>query len=215
MALADDHHLMRSALAAAINGLGGFRVTAEAGDGRELQQLLAGAASPDLAIIDLRMPVMDGYATIAWLREQHPACRALALTYDASDDALARAMVAGARGFLLKSAKPTELREALETVAREGYYLGEPGRARAQAAREALGEARERARIRSEVTPRELEFLRLLCDPGELTYEQIGERMGVKPRTVEFFRTSLCDKFGLRSKTGLVLFALKWGLVRP
>ncbi|MBK6753751.1 MAG: response regulator transcription factor [Flavobacteriales bacterium] len=98
LALVDDHHLMRSGLATMLNGLDGYRVTIEAANGRELIEALRDATPPAIAIVDLNMPVMDGYATIAWLRTNAPEILPLALTFDAGDDALVRAMRAGARG---------------------------------------------------------------------------------------------------------------------
>ena len=217
MALVDDHHLMRSGLAATVNALGGYRVTIEAGNGKELIDALGdrGADAPAIAIVDLNMPVMDGYATIAWLREHHPAILPLALTFDAAEDALVKAVRAGARGFLLKNARPAVLKNALDSLMLTGYYYTD-------ATHEALQrnpglttrEERERERIIGMITPREMEFLLLVCDASEFTYEQIAERMGVHRRTVDNFRIALFEKFDIKSKTGLVLFALRWGLLK-
>ena len=98
VALVDDHHLMRSGLVATVNALGGYHVTIEAGNGKELIDALHGAELPAIAIVDLNMPVMDGYETIAWLRANAPSVLPLALTFDATDDAMVKAVRAGARG---------------------------------------------------------------------------------------------------------------------
>ena len=215
MALVDDHHLMRSGLAATVNALGGYRVTIEAGHGRELIEALERTAAPAIAIVDLNMPVMDGFATIAWLREHKPAVLPLALTFDAAEDAMVRAVKAGARGFLLKNTRPEVLKNALDALMLTGYYYtdavvstvqGNPGLK--------TREEREREKVLTQITPREMEFLLLVCDEAEYTYEQIADRMGVHRRTVDNFRIALFDKFGIKSKTGLVLFALRWGLLK-
>ena len=125
LALVDDHHLMRSGLATMLNGLDGYRVTIEAANGRELIEALRDATPPAIAIVDLNMPVMDGYATIAWLRTNAPEILPLALTFDAGDDALVRAMRAGARGFVLKNVRPPVLRAALDSLVLTGYYHSE------------------------------------------------------------------------------------------
>lgn len=214
VALVDDHHLVRNGLAATVNALGGYRVTLEAGNGKELMDALKRSAAPAIAIVDLNMPVMDGYATIAWLKEYHPGVRALALTFDAADDALVKAVRAGARGFLLKNARPIVLKCALDSIALTGFYYTEethesllkhPGlRTRNE---------HERVRILDRITPREMEFLLLVCDEAEFTYEQIADRMGVQRRTVDNFRIALFEKFDIKSKTGLVLFAMRWGVL--
>ena len=214
VALVDDHHLVRIGLVATVNGLGGYHVTIEAGNGQEFIEALERAEPPAIAIVDLNMPVMDGYATIAWLRENHPAMLPLALTFDATDAALVKAVRAGARGFLLKDAQPQVLKNALDSLMLTGYYYTDntndvlqrnPGMKTRQ--------ERERDRILERITPREMEFLSFVCDEDELTYEQIAERMGVHRRTVDNFRIALFEKFHIKSKTGLVLFAMRWGLV--
>lgn len=218
VALVDDHHLVRAGLAATVNGLGAYRVTVEAGNGRELIEQLATLTDPNdrplIAIVDLNMPVMDGFATIAWLRANAPEVLPLALTFDDTDDKQVRAIHAGARGFILKNARPTALKVALDSLVLTGYYTTEEMlEARVRGAEHRDREARERARIVDQITPREMEFLLLVCDEQEFTYEQIAAHMGVHRRTVDNFRIALFDKFGIKSKTGLVLFAMRWGLL--
>ena len=214
VALVDDHHLVRSGLAATVNALGGYIVTIEAGHGQELIEALRSAEEPAIAIVDLNMPVMDGYETIAWLRANKPAILPLALTFDANEEALVKAVRAGARGFLLKSTRPAVLKNALDSLLLTGYYYTDETHQTLQRHPEmkTRGE-RERERVIASITPREMEFLQLVCDPAEFTYEQMADRMGVHRRTVDNFRIALFEKFNIKSKTGLVLFALRWGLM--
>ncbi len=216
MALVDDHHLVRSGLAATVNNLGGYRVTLEAGHGQELVEALMAldGPAPRIAIVDLNMPVMDGYETIAWLRKNRPEVLPLALTFDATEDALVKAVRAGARGFLLKNARPQVLKNALDALVIVGYYYTDEMHGTLQ---EHPGlktrQEQERERVHQQITPREMEFLRLVCSPEEYTYEKIAEMMGIHRRTVDNFRIGLFEKFAIKSKTGLVLFAMRWGLV--
>ena len=215
VALVDDHHLVRTGLAAMVNGLGGYRVTLEAGNGRELIDVLAKADAPAIAIVDLNMPVMDGYATIAWLREHSPTILPLALTFDAADDALVKAVRAGARGFVLKNARPAVLKTALDALMLTGYYYTDDTHQALQRHPELkTREERERERVLEQITPREMEFLLHVCSEAEPTYEQIASEMGVHRRTVDNFRIALFEKFAIKSKTGLVLFAMRWGLLK-
>lgn len=219
VALVDDHHLMRNGLASTVNGIGGYRVVIEAGHGGELIDAIrslqqAGAALPKIAIVDLHMPVMDGYDTIAWLRDHAPEVLPMALTMDGDDTAVARAVHQGARGFLLKTARPSLLKHALDSLALTGFYYSEKvGQAMRQEGGTNANRQREQEQIRATITPRELELLQLVCDPAELKYEQIAERMGISQRTVENHRVALFEKFGIKSKAGLVLFAVRWGFV--
>ncbi|MBL7951133.1 MAG: response regulator transcription factor [Flavobacteriales bacterium] len=214
VALVDDHHLVRNGLVATVNALGGYEVTIQAGHGGELMAALTTLPPPDIAIVDLNMPVMDGYETIAWLRKEHPGVLPLALTFDARDDALVKAVRAGARGFLLKSAPYEVLKSAMDSLMLTGYYYTEATHDTMQRNPGLTTHAeRERERIRNSITPREMEFLLLVCDPEEHTYEQIAAVMGVHRRTVDNYRIALFEKFDIKSKTGLVLFALRWGLL--
>lgn len=220
--LVDDHHLMRAGLAFTVDRLGGYRVTRQAGNGREMIEQLEKAApgglqAPDIVIVDLNMPVMDGYATLAWLRENAPDILTLVLTFDATDDAMLKAVHAGARGFVLKSVRPSVLKSALDSLVMTGYYYADEARDKSTVpSMEALAmapDSEQRTRILEQITPREREFLRLVCNEAEYTYEQIARRMNIQRRSVETFRVGLFEKFNIRSKTGLVLFAMRWGLV--
>jgi two-component system invasion response regulator UvrY len=219
VALVDDHHLVRSGLAATVDNLGGYRVTVDAGHGRELIEALEALAPGDLrrpriAIVDLNMPVMDGYETIAWLRAHRPDVLPLALTFDATDEALVKAVRSGARGFLLKNARPAVLKNALDALVDTGYYYTDQVQGTLQEhPRPLTRHELERERVLEQITPRELEFLLLVCSPDEPTYEQIADTMGIHRRTVDNYRIALFEKFHIKSKTGLVLFAIRWGLV--
>lgn len=215
VALVDDHHLVRAGLITTVNDLGDYVVTVEAGHGEELIQALEQAAEPpELAIVDLNMPVMDGWATIAWLHEHRPNILPLALTFDASEEALVRAVRAGARGFLLKNAKPEVLRLALDSIRLTGYFYDDDAHSTLKRNPDRLTpKERERQHVLDALTPRELELIQLICDERELTYEHIAHVMDVQRRTVEGFRSSLFSKFNIKSKTGVVLFAMRWDLL--
>jgi two-component system, NarL family, invasion response regulator UvrY len=214
VALVDDHHMVRNGIAAMVNGFGGYRVVLEAAHGRELIELLKDRVSPAIAIVDLNMPVMDGYETIAWLKEHRPEVLPLALTFDLADDAMVKAVRAGARGFLLKNARPQLLKTALDSLMLTGYhYTDDIHRTLQENPGMRTRQERLREEVLSAITPREMEFLMLVCSEDEPTYEQIGAHMGVHRRTVDGYRISLFDKFAIKSKTGLVLFALRWGLL--
>jgi two-component system invasion response regulator UvrY len=212
IALVEDHALVRAALATMVEGLGGYQVAVQAGNGAEYVQAITGGASVAVAIVDLHMPVMDGYATLAWIREHQPRTRALALSFDVDATTVARSLKAGACGFLPKTAPKEEFQFALRHVAQHGRYTHTgPVATDPSAARIALMEERDHAL--ELLSPRELDFIRMVCDPVEPTYEQIAKRMGVSLNTIHGYRESIFRKLPIKSKTGLVIMAHRWGLV--
>ncbi len=214
--LVDDHHMVREGLAATIDAFDDYAVVLQAAHGRELIDSIDQVPDPAIAVVDLHMPVMDGYATIAWLKEQRPGVLPLALTFDAGEEALMRAIRAGARGFLGKNARSAVLKHALDSLVRTGYF--QTSEAHLELLDRSGAKTRteqEREAILARITTREQEFLRLVCSGEELTYEQIASLMKLSVNTVENHRVNLFEKFGIKSKAGLVLFAYKWRIVEP
>lgn len=212
IALVDDHALFRGILADMINGLEGYEVVVEAAHGEDYIAQAAGKCIA-VAIVDLHMPVMDGYRTIAWIRANAPQTRAMALTFEKTEEAMVRALRAGACGFLLKDVSKSVFKEALDRVATVGHYHDDE---LAQLLIPSKPEHRNGHANRSlvELTDREAEFLQLVCDEEEYTYDRIADLMRVHRRTVDGYRESVFSKFGIKSKVGLVLFAMKSGVVK-
>lgn len=214
VALIDDHHLVRSGLSLMINEFEEYNVTIQAAHGQEFIDMLKHLSSPDIAVVDLHMQVMDGFETISWIVQHQPNILPLALTFDATDDAMARAIRCGARGFILKKANREKFKTALDSLMLTGYYQDEMSHRRMVSDPDLLtSDERKRNEIASRITPREMEFLVNVCSSSEPTYMQIAESMGVHHRTVDNYRISLFEKFGIKSKAGLVLFAFQHGLV--
>ncbi|MBK9146686.1 MAG: response regulator transcription factor [Flavobacteriales bacterium] len=215
VALVDDHHLVRAGLAATVNSFSEYQVILEAAHGGELiAGLETTSEPPELAIVDLNMPVMDGWATIAWLNEHRPDILPMALTFEASDEAILRAVRAGARGYLLKSTRPEVLKLALDSIRLTGYYTSETVQESLERNPDKLTPSeRQRAALMARLTQREMTLLRLVCDEREFTYEQMADTMGIHRRSIDYLRSQLFEKLGVKSKTGLVLFAMRWDLL--
>lgn len=215
IALVDDHTLFRGVLADMIDQLGGYKVVVEAGDGSEFVKAIENGAHVAVAIVDLHMPVMDGYQTLEWIRANSPGTRALALTFERTEEAMVRALRAGACGFLRKDVGKNEFKEALDQVATLGHYHNEmPQEQMGLVAEPTTNYERSRNNVHAQITEREVEFIRLVCDEKEYTYDQVSERMHVHRRTVDGYRESVFDKFNIKSKAGLVIFAYKWGILK-
>lgn len=209
--LVDDHVIVRSGLRSLIEVLGNYEVVKEYSDGRELTDAIkAGEPLPDIVIMDLEMPVMDGEATMMWLQKKVPQLKVLILTWDAGEKKIIDLFRLGVRGYLLKSCTADVLQKAINDTYTTGYYHSELLQS---AIMKNIGNDNETSAAELRITEREMMFLKLVCDKNEYTYDNMADIMQVHRRTVDGYRESLFDKFNIKSKTGLVMFAIKHGFV--
>jgi len=198
--VADDHPVVREGLAALINRRPDMAVVAEASTGQEaVEQFLL--HRPDVALLDLRMPEMDGVEVIAAIREQVPTARLVVLTTYADEEDIHRSLRAGARGYLLKDAPRDELLDCVRAV-HDGQTVIPPAIA-----------VKLASRLRAtELTPRELDVLRLLAT-GQ-SNKQIAAALFIAEGTVKTHVNALLRKLEAADRTGVVTLALKRGLLR-
>lgn len=208
IALVDDQKLFRGGLNMILSDRSDFHVVFEASNGKQFLQRLA-FEPVDVVILDVEMPVMDGIETLKILRDKHPDTRVIMLTMHDSDRLINYLMQLGACGFLLKDEDPEIVRTAVERVAAEGIFF------RDYVSRALLKGGREKAKPQGLLGPcisdREMEVLRLICE--ERTSKEIAELLFISTRTVEGHRRSLQDKTNSRNLVGLVLYAVKNGIV--
>lgn len=209
--LVEDHIIVRNGLKGLIESMGGFRVAGEFDNGKDLIARLP-KESPDVIIMDLTMPVMDGESTMRWMKQNAPQQRVLILTLDTSDQTIINLYKLGVRGYLPKTCDAVTLKGAITAIVETGYYHNEL-LSNALKNEDARPQLDDRKAILNQLSDREMEFLTLVCNAEELTYEQVAERMVVHRRTIDGYRESLFEKFNIKSKTGLVLFAIKHGIV--
>lgn len=202
--LADDHVVVRNGLKAIIEKLGAYKVIGEYNDGLELITALS-TIQPDLIIMDVSMPRMGAEETMQILKGQGSKIPVLILTLNEDESRVIRLFRLGVRGYLSKSCSAATMSDALAEIFRRGYYHNEY--MQASLMNDAAGVKQDG--VIEKLSSREREFLKLVCDEKEYTYEQIADIMGVQPRTVDGYRESLFDKFSIKSKTGLVLFVLR------
>jgi DNA-binding NarL/FixJ family response regulator len=207
IALADDHVLLRNALKELVNAFGDFKVIIEADDGKQLiDQIESTGMQPHICVLDVSMPVMDGYATQVALKKRWPNIKTLILSQYDNEFTIIKLLKEGANGYLLKSAAPAEFLKALESLVEHGYYHSEFITGNVKKYDPLSEENQER-----ELTKNEITLLGLCC--SDLTYKDIGDIMGVSARTIDGYRDRLFEKLDIKSRSGLVMYALRAGIV--
>jgi two-component system, NarL family, invasion response regulator UvrY len=210
IAMADDHVLLRNALASLIDSFGDCRVIHQSGTGRELTESISAGTVPDVVILDLNMPDMDGFETATWLQKNAPQVHVLMLTMYDSELSLIRLLQAGVKGFLKKDVDPSELKFAINSVVHSGYYYSNhtTGKLMNLFRNNTKGNAGLQKAMLSE---EELQFLKLACT--DLTYKEIARQMGLNPRSVDTLRDQLFTKLDVKSRVGLAMLAIRHGVV--
>lgn len=208
--IADDHTLFRKAMVNLLRTFDRLNEVKDAENGRELLALVK-TAEPDVAIIDLQMPVMDGAETCEHLIKKHPQVKIIILTMHDSNKYILHMMEMGVHAFLLKNTEPEELERAIYAVAEKDFYHNDLV---AAVLRKNVTERRAGQRPQfkhAELTDREREILSLIC--RELTIREIGQRLSLSENTVRNHRVNMMEKVGVNNTVGLVKFAYEAGIV--
>lgn len=209
--LVDDHILLRHGLSALISSFHNYTVLFEADNGKDLIKKLNPEVLPDIVLMDINMPEMDGYETTVWLRDNYPVIKVLALSMYDNEIAVIRMFKAGAKGYILKDCEPQELEHALGSIISKGYYYTEMVTGRLIHSINLLDEEDRHVKNLIQLNEREINFLKLAC--SELTYKEIADQMVLSPRTIDGYRDSLFEKLNVKTRVGLVLYAIKNGIV--
>lgn len=209
IAMADDHVLLRTALASLIDSFGDCLVVCQVGTGKELVEEMEKGLQPDVAILDLNMPVLNGFDTAVWLQKNAPGVHVLMLTMYDSELSMIRLLQAGVKGFLKKDISPAELRFAIHAVVHSGYYYSNhtTGKLVNLFRNNDDGNSLRKATL----TEQELEFMKLACT--EMTYKGIAQQMRLNPRSVDTLRDALFVKLDVKSRIGLAMIAIRNGVV--
>ncbi|PYS97336.1 MAG: DNA-binding response regulator [Acidobacteria bacterium] len=204
--LADDHHIVREGLKSLLEKEG-FRVVGEAADGREAVRL-AGTSHPDVAVLDLSMPSMNGLDAAREIIRSEPKTKAILLTVHTEDPYVLEALRAGVTGYVLKSQAPADLVQAIRETSRGSIYLS-PG-----VSRIVVDAYRGKTDLPSDpLTPREREVLQLVAE-GKSTKEVAGI-LGVSVKTAESHRSRIMEKLDIHETATLVRYAIRRGLIQP
>lgn len=209
--IADDHTLFRKALVKLLSTFASVGVIKDAEHGKDLLSLVKKDV-PDLVIVDLQMPVMNGIETCEVLLAKYPGVKVIVLTMFDSEGYILHMIEMGVHAFLLKSTEPRELEKAISSVVENDFYHNE---LIASVLRNSIKEkkATPRPLLRKvDLSKREREILSLICQ--ELTIREIGFRLSLSENTVRNHRVKIMDKVGVKNTVGLVKFAYESGVIR-
>jgi DNA-binding NarL/FixJ family response regulator len=205
-AIADDHNLFRKGIIAVLEDSPGFQLVLEAQNGRELLNNI-NKAKPDIILLDLRMPEMDGIEATVEIRKQNEDVKIIIVTMLDDEKYVIHLMEVGANGYLLKNAEPEEIKAAITTAYENGYYFND------FVNKALLKRVVHKNQLKPvfnndiELSSREIEVLKLICN--EQTANEISKLIFLSPRTVEGIRTKLLEKIGVKNTAGLVMYAVK------
>jgi len=207
--ITDDHNLFRKGMASILEDFDFIENIYEAGNGYELLSLLDNTHPiPDLVLLDLQMPEMDGMEATQKIREKFPDMKIIILTMQDDEQIILHMIQQGVNGYLMKNADPDELEKAIKKVIQKDLYFPE------DISKLVIGSLNKKRKtpIITELTKREIKVLELVCK--EYTATEIAEELNLSPRTVEGYRTKLLEKTGAKNLAGLVVFALKNEIVK-
>ncbi len=204
IAIVDDHTLFRSGLASLLEEFDEIEIAFEAINGVDLQTKINKHPEVQLVLMDINMPVMDGFAATKWVKTNYPNVHVLALSMLEEEKAIIGMLKAGAGGYMLKESTPSDLLTAIKVTVDKGFYVNELVSGR-------LLVALKDTDVKPIFSARELTFLQH-CST-ELTYKEIADLMNVSPRTVDNYRESLFAKLNIKSRTGLVVYGIKNNLI--
>ena len=207
-ALVDDHIVLREGLAAVINDFTGYKVMIRAGNGSELIEQLRPKNLPDIVLLDLNMPVMNGCDTVQWLKKNYPEVRIVIFTMFDSEPLHLQLLRLGVRGVVKKDVHPNELNYAMDKVMKGEYYCSqfiadEEGSAYAPQLKQPAQPVA--------FSEKEIEFMK--WSVSDLTYKKIADKMHVSEHTVKNYWTSLKEKLGIRSRVALAMYAVEKGII--
>ncbi|HEY8895693.1 MAG TPA: response regulator transcription factor [Niastella sp.] len=204
IAIVDDHTMFRQGISSILSETEEIKIVFDAANGNEMKEKIATHPIPHVVLMDITMPKVNGYEATLWLKQNHPSVKVLALSMFEEDEPIIKMLKCGAGGYILKESTASDLVLAIKTIAGHDYFLNNLVTGKLI---RSLQEDLKTPNLVNDLTANEIKFLELCC--SELTYKEIAGKMCLSVHTIDNYRDALFQKLGLRSRTGLVLFALK------
>jgi len=203
----DDHVLLSQAIGELVNGFDSFELAYLCNNGQELLDAMEQPNKvPDMVLIDINMPILNGIDTTTILKQKYPDVKVLALSIEENEATILKMLRAGASGYLMKDTKKAILLEALIQVREKGYYHTNT------VAQLLVGQLID-DKPETVLKDREIEFIKLACT--EKNYKEIAELMFLSPKTIEGYRDSIYEKLNIKNRIGLVLYAIRNKMFTP
>lgn len=213
LAIADDHKLFREGLASLFRQHPRIQVVMQAENGQDLIDQISASTRPDVILMDLSMPILDGMVATEKLKKSDPHIKILVLSMYNEEAFILKMLDLGANGYLLKSAEPEELIKAIETVKEKDYYFNDfINTVMLKGLKEKKNYTKLSLKNQETVTIRELESLELICKGYNST--EIAEKLFISKRTVDFHRQNLLSKFAVKNTASLIVYAVRNDLVQ-
>lgn len=209
IAVVDDHTLFRQGISSLLAESEEIKIVFDAANGAIMKEKIARHQLPQVILMDITMPVVNGYDATRWIKQNYPSVKVLALSMFEDDEPIINMLKCGAGGYILKESNASDLVHAIKTIARHDYFLNDLVSGKVL---RSIQEEMRAPQPASELNANEIRFLELCC--SELTYKEIADKMCLSPHTIDNYRDALFHRFDIRSRTGLVLFALKNGIAK-
>lgn len=210
LALVDDHRLFRKGMISLLEvAANDYSILFEASDGLEMQQKIDPQNQPDIILMDINMPAMDGFEAVQWLSANFPLIKVLVVSMIEKEESIVKMLQLGVKGYLCKDVEPKELGEALQAIMNKGFYYTDFITGKLVHSLQNNHAEKNNAPADYNMNDREKDFLQLAC--SELTYNEIAAKMFLSPKTIDGYRNALFEKLSVKSRVGLALFAVKHG----
>lgn len=210
IAVVDDHAMFRQGISSLLTEHGGIKIVFDAPNGAVMKEKITKHPLPQVILMDITMPIMNGYEATKWIKQNYPQVKVLALSMFEDDEPIIQMLKSGAGGYILKESNASDLVYAIKTIAKHDYFLNDL--VSGKLLRSIQEELRAPQSAAPELSVNEMKFLELCCT--ELTYREIADRMCLSPHTIDNYRDAIFSRFDIKSRTGLVLFAIKNGIVK-
>jgi DNA-binding NarL/FixJ family response regulator len=217
LGIVDDHNLFRKGLIKLINlrDKGSrYKIIFEASNGTDLKKKLDKKQLPDIILMDIDMPETDGYEAVEWLKKNYPEINVLVISMFETEQSIIRMLRYGIKGYLSKDIEVEDIHTALEEIINKGFYYSDMVTG-AMAHSIQMNDADSKAKVNSvnDLLDHEKDFLKLSC--SDMTYQEIAEKMHLSPKTIDGYRDTLFKRFNVKSRVGLVIYAIKNGVFKP
>lgn len=202
--IVDDHTLLSHAIGEMVNNFQKFKVLYTCKNGQELVDKFSESPKyiPDIVLMDINMPIMNGIETTEWVTKNHPSVSIMGLSVDDEDETIIQMLKAGAVGYLLKDSDKSVLENGLLEIIKNGYFHTK--NITNLLLRFSYGNDDVK---KIKLSPKQTEFIKLAC--SEMTYKEIADEMCVSPKTVDGYRDVVFSKLGVKNRIGLVMYAIK------